>query len=130
MHGRTGAAQLQPSLVLKQRKDVLFVVVLDFVNTCLYIQAEVEIRPKNREPISEVLFVGGATRMPAVRRFVRNMTGLDPGESAVDPDMAVALGAAIQAASLSGEVEDLLLVDVWQVRGTCGCSLGVPFIYC
>jgi molecular chaperone DnaK (HSP70) len=43
-----------------------------------------------------VLLVGGSTRMPAVRRFVRNMTGLEPVEADVDPDLAVALGAALQ----------------------------------
>ena len=46
----------------------------------------VQLRPKRRAPISEVLLVGGATRMPAVQRFVRNMTGLQPREFVVDPD--------------------------------------------
>lgn len=46
-----------------------------------------QIRPKRRQPVSKVLLVGGATRMPAVRRFVRNMTGLDAEEELVDPDL-------------------------------------------
>ena len=47
----------------------------------------VQVRPKRRDPITRVLLVGGATRMPAFRRFVRNMTGLDAGgTAAVDPD--------------------------------------------
>lgn len=46
----------------------------------------VQLRPKRRAPVSEVLLVGGATRMPAVRRFVRNMTGLEPRGFTVDPD--------------------------------------------
>jgi heat shock 70kDa protein 1/2/6/8 len=49
--------------------------------------AGVQIRPKRRLPVGEVLLVGGATRMPAVRRFVKNMTGIDPKEFAVDPDL-------------------------------------------
>ena len=58
-----------------------------------------EIRPRKRAPLSAVLLVGGATRMPAVRAFLRNMTGLEPlgaGQGGVDPDEAVALGAAVQ----------------------------------
>jgi heat shock 70kDa protein 1/2/6/8 len=48
------------------------------------------LRPKRRQPISEVLLVGGATRMPAVHRFVANMTRLTPREFVVDPDQACA----------------------------------------
>jgi len=46
----------------------------------------VQVRPKRRAPITQVLLVGGATRMPAFRRFVRNMTGLEAKGAAVDPD--------------------------------------------
>lgn len=45
-----------------------------------------QLRPKRRAPISEVLLVGGATRMPAFRTFVTNMTGLVPRVALVDPD--------------------------------------------
>eukprot|EP00887_Chlorella_sp_A99_P001468 scaffold8.g1468.t1 len=72
------------------------------------------IRPKRRAPVGEVLLVGGATRMPAVRRFVRNMTGLEAKEFLVDPDLAVALGAAVQAGIYEGQVADLMVMDVWQ----------------
>ena len=47
-----------------------------------------QLRPKRRQPIGQVLLVGGATRMPAFRRFVQNMTGLQPRDSLVDPDEA------------------------------------------
>jgi molecular chaperone DnaK len=47
-----------------------------------------QLRPKRRQPISQVLLVGGATRMPAFRRFVQNMTGLRPQDTLVDPDEA------------------------------------------
>ncbi len=52
--------------------------------------------------------------MPAVRRFVRNMTGLEPELAAVDPDEAVALGAAIEAGRLQGEMEGVVVLDKWQ----------------
>jgi molecular chaperone DnaK len=74
----------------------------------------VQLRPRRRLPVSEVLLVGGATRMPAVRRFVKNMTGITPREASVDPDLAVALGAAVQAGVYQGSVGDLMVMDVWQ----------------
>jgi molecular chaperone DnaK len=73
-----------------------------------------EIRPKQRGAVSKVLLVGGATRMPAVKRFIKNMTGLEPEAAAVDPDEAVALGAAIQAGILQGEVSDMMVMEQWQ----------------
>jgi molecular chaperone DnaK len=61
--------------------------------------------------IDEVLLVGGSTRMPQVRQKVEEMTGQDPRKS-VNPDEAVALGAAIQGGVLSGDVDDIVLLDV------------------
>ncbi len=61
--------------------------------------------------IDEVVLVGGATRMPMVQEFVRRMTGKDPHRG-VNPDEVVAVGAAIQAGVLAGEVKDVLLLDV------------------
>ena len=74
----------------------------------------VQIRPKKRQPVSEILLVGGATRMPAVRKFVENMTGLIPKETNVDPDLAVAIGAAVQAGVFEGAISDVMIMDVWQ----------------
>ncbi|RMZ57040.1 hypothetical protein APUTEX25_002272, partial [Auxenochlorella protothecoides] len=62
----------------------------------------------------QVLLVGGATRMPGLRRFVKNMTGLEAEEQAVDPDLAVAAGAAICAGMRDGSMGDLMVMDVWQ----------------
>ena len=110
-----------------------------------------DMRPRvgSRAPLSRVLLVGGATRMPSVAAFVRNMTGLHesrivggsggartlaaPGRARggtnskgegegkgavsallVDPDEAVALGAAVQAGVLQGEVGDVMVLDQWQ----------------
>ncbi len=61
--------------------------------------------------ISEVVLVGGMTRMPAVQEAVRKLFGKDPHKG-VNPDEVVAVGAAIQAGVLGGEVKDILLLDV------------------
>jgi molecular chaperone DnaK len=61
--------------------------------------------------IDEVLLVGGSTRMPQVREKVEELTGQEPRKS-VNPDEAVALGAAIQGGVLSGDVDDIVLLDV------------------
>lgn len=61
--------------------------------------------------IDEVVLVGGSTRIPAVQELVRQMTGKAPCQG-VNPDEVVAVGAAIQAGVLAGEVKDVLLLDV------------------
>jgi molecular chaperone DnaK len=61
--------------------------------------------------LDRVVLVGGMTRMPAVRRLVRKLTGLEP-YAHIDPDQVVALGAAIQAGVLAGQVRNVTLVDV------------------
>src|SRR3989440_2982727 len=64
------------------------------------------------DDIDEVILVGGATRMPAVQNLVRRLTGGKEPNMTVNPDEVVAVGAAIQAAVLKGEVKDVLLLDV------------------
>ncbi|HWQ61291.1 MAG TPA: Hsp70 family protein, partial [Negativicutes bacterium] len=61
--------------------------------------------------LDEIILVGGSTRIPAVQRLVKALTGKDPNQS-VNPDEVVAVGAAIQAAVLSGELKDVVLLDV------------------
>jgi molecular chaperone DnaK len=61
--------------------------------------------------LDAVVLVGGATRMPMVQELVRKMTNKEPNKS-VNPDEVVAIGAALQAGVLSGEVDDVLLLDV------------------
>ncbi len=61
--------------------------------------------------IDEVLLVGGSTRIPAVQEAVKKATGKEPNKS-VNPDEAVAIGAAIQGGVLAGDVKDVLLLDV------------------
>ncbi|GMV87972.1 MAG: chaperone protein DnaK [Chthonomonas sp.] len=61
--------------------------------------------------IDEIILVGGSTRMPMVQDLVKQMTGKEPNRS-VNPDEVVAVGAAIQAGVLGGEVKDIVLLDV------------------
>jgi molecular chaperone DnaK len=62
--------------------------------------------------IDEVVLVGGATRMPMIQELVRSLTGGKEPHKGVNPDEVVAVGAAIQAGVLAGEVKDVLLLDV------------------
>src|ERR1700704_259021 len=64
------------------------------------------------DDIDEVILVGGSTRMPAVQALVRRLTGGKDPNMTVNPDEVVAVGAAIQAAVIKGEVKDVLLLDV------------------
>jgi molecular chaperone DnaK len=64
------------------------------------------------DDIDEVILVGGSTRIPAVQELVRRMTGGKEPNMTVNPDEVVALGAALQAGVLKGEVEDVVLLDV------------------
>ncbi|HEV2819500.1 MAG TPA: molecular chaperone DnaK [Solirubrobacteraceae bacterium] len=64
------------------------------------------------EDIDEVILVGGSTRIPAVQQLVRRMTGGKEPNMSVNPDEVVAIGAALQAGVLKGDVEDVLLLDV------------------
>ncbi len=65
----------------------------------------------SKNDIDQVLLVGGSTRIPAVQEAVRKALGKDPNHS-VNPDEAVAMGAAIQGGVISGDVKDVLLLDV------------------
>ncbi len=65
----------------------------------------------DKSKIDEVVMVGGSTRIPAVQQLVRQILGKEPNQS-VNPDEVVAVGAAVQAGVLSGEVKDILLLDV------------------
>ena len=65
----------------------------------------------SKSEINEVVLVGGSTRIPAVQALVKEYTGKEPNQS-VNPDEVVAVGAAIQAGVLAGEVKDIVLLDV------------------
>src|SRR6056300_1992610 len=75
----------------------------------------------DKSGIDEVVLVGGSTRMPAIQQLVESLTGKKPNK-AVNPDEVVAIGAAIQAGILAGEITDILLLDVTPL------SLGVETV--
>src|SRR6266478_1911283 len=64
------------------------------------------------QQINEVVLVGGSTRMPVIQQLVKNLLGGKEAHKGVNPDEVVAVGAAIQAGVLKGEVKDILLLDV------------------
>ena len=65
----------------------------------------------DKSDINEVVLVGGSTRIPAIKTLVESLTSKKPNQS-VNPDEVVAIGAAIQAGILAGEIKDILLLDV------------------
>jgi len=75
----------------------------------------------DKSSINEVVLVGGSTRIPAIQQLVQSLTGKKPNKS-VNPDEVVAIGAAIQAGILAGEITDILLLDVTPL------SLGVETV--
>ncbi len=64
-----------------------------------------------KDKIDEIILVGGSTRVPAVKKLVKELLGKEPNQT-VNPDEVVAIGAAIQAGVLTGEVDDIVLLDV------------------
>jgi molecular chaperone DnaK len=84
----------------------------DLVERCCGpVQAALADAKLTQKDIDEVILVGGSTRMPAVQKLVRELIGKDPNMG-VNPDEVVAIGAAIQAGVIAGEVKDVVLLDV------------------
>ena len=67
---------------------------------------------KDPSAVDHAILVGGATRMPTIQNLVRDLTGGKEPHKGVNPDEVVAVGAAIQAGVLKGDVKDILLLDV------------------
>ncbi|MEU9896007.1 molecular chaperone DnaK [Streptomyces phaeochromogenes] len=85
----------------------------DLVERCLGpVQQAMDDAKVSDNDIDEVILVGGSTRIPAVQSLVRRLTGGKDPNMSVNPDEVVAMGAAIQAGVLKGEVKDVLLLDV------------------
>ncbi|GAA0641580.1 molecular chaperone DnaK [Streptomyces thermocarboxydovorans] len=85
----------------------------DLVERCLGpVRQAMEDAKISENDIDEVILVGGSTRIPAVQALVRRLTGGKEPNMSVNPDEVVAMGAAIQAGVLKGEVKDVLLLDV------------------
>src|SRR6187200_153932 len=85
----------------------------DLVERCLGpVQQAMEDAKVTADDIDEVIIVGGSTRIPAVQALVRRLTGGKDPNMTVNPDEVVAVGAAVQAAVIKGDVQDVLLLDV------------------
>jgi molecular chaperone DnaK len=105
----TGPKHLTVSLMRATFEEITH----DLVERCLDPVRQAMSDAKITEPdIDEVLLVGGSTRIPAVQQLVRRLTGGKDPNMSVNPDEVVALGAAVQAGVLKGEVKDVLLLDV------------------
>lgn len=84
----------------------------EFIDRAMEItKRAMEASPFKKNEINEVVLVGGQTRMPAMQKAVKEFFGKEPNLS-VNPDEVVAIGAAIQAGVISGDVKDILLLDV------------------
>jgi molecular chaperone DnaK len=84
----------------------------DLIDRCRHpVEQSLKDAKLSKTDIDEVVLVGGSTRIPAVQELVKSILGKDPNQG-VNPDEVVAVGAAIQAGVLAGEVKDILLLDV------------------
>ena len=106
--GESGAGPTEVQLT----REIFEAQTADLVEACrsLFLQAVTD-AGLNMSALDHIVLVGGATRMPAIRRLVRELTGKDP-HAGIDPERVVAVGAALQAGVLLGERTGLLLVDV------------------
>lgn len=84
----------------------------DLIDRCrLPVENAIRDAKIDKSALDEIVLVGGSTRIPAVQELVKKVLGKDPNQT-VNPDEVVAVGAAIQAGVLAGEVKDILLLDV------------------
>ncbi len=103
-----GAKHLNLPLERKQYEEMVAPILERLREPCRQAMADARLSGKD---LSSVVLVGGSTRIPAVRRLVEEIFGRAPDHS-INPDEAVALGAAIQAGIMSGEIDEILLLDV------------------
>jgi molecular chaperone DnaK len=104
----TGPKHLNITLTRAKLEQLTEDLIERSVGPCTQALEDAGLKPEN---IDEVILVGGMTRMPAVREAVRRIFSKEPHKG-VNPDEVVAIGAAIQAGVLGGEVKDVLLLDV------------------
>ena len=104
----SGPKHLNLTLTLAKFEDLVSDLVERTVGPCIQALKDAGLR---KSEINEVILVGGSTRIPKIQEKVKEIFGKDPNKS-VNPDEVVALGAAIQGGVLSGDVDDILLLDV------------------
>merc|ERR1712232_1304363 len=105
---QTGPKHLQVPLSRSKLEQLVGPMIEKTTGPCEACNKDAGLKP---DEINEVLLVGGSTRMPLVSETVKKIYGKDPSK-AVNPDEAVAMGAAIQGGVLKGDVKDILLLDV------------------
>jgi molecular chaperone DnaK len=105
---KTGPKHIEKELT----RDIFENLCKDLINRCrIPVEKALNDARLEKSDINEVVLVGGSTRIPAIQKLVESLTGKKPNQS-VNPDEVVAIGAAIQAGILAGEIKDILLLDV------------------
>ncbi|MFH1548168.1 MAG: molecular chaperone DnaK [Candidatus Omnitrophota bacterium] len=104
----SGPKHLSIKLTRSQLEKLVDELIEKTIAPCKRALSDAKLKPEN---INEVILVGGQTRMPKVQEVVKNLFKKEPHKG-VNPDEVVAIGAAIQAGVLKGEVKDILLLDV------------------
>jgi molecular chaperone DnaK len=106
--GPSGPLHLERSMKRSELEILTRDLIQRTMDACQTVLKQAGLSPPN---IDQVVLVGGMTRMPAVQKAVKELFGREPSKS-VNPDEVVAVGAAIQGAALSGEIDEVLLLDV------------------
>ncbi len=105
---KTGPKHIEKELT----RDIFEKLCQELINRCrIPVEKSLNDARLDKSDINEIVLVGGSTRIPAVQKLVESLTGKKPNQS-VNPDEVVAIGAAIQAGILAGEIKDILLLDV------------------
>jgi molecular chaperone DnaK len=105
---KTGPKHIEKELT----RDVFENLCKELINRCrIPVEKALSDARLDKSDINEIVLVGGSTRIPAIQKLVESLTGKKPNQS-VNPDEVVAIGAAIQAGILAGEIKDVLLLDV------------------
>ncbi|MDG6933713.1 MAG: molecular chaperone DnaK [Nitrososphaerota archaeon] len=99
---------LHMTITRSKLEELAYPIVKRVADPIMKVLADAKVEPKD---VDKIILIGGQTRMPLVRKFIEDTIG-KPSERGVDPMECVAVGAAIQGAVLTGEVKDLLLLDV------------------
>ena len=115
---KTGPKHIQQDLT-REKFEILCKALIDRCR--IPVEKALKDAKLDKSGINEVVLVGGSTRIPAIQQLVESLTGKKPNKS-VNPDEVVAIGAAIQAGILAGEITDILLLDVTPL------SLGVETV--
>lgn len=105
---KTGPKHIEKELT----RDLFENLCAELINRCrIPVEKALNDARLDKKEINEIVLVGGSTRIPAIQNLVESLTNKKPNQS-VNPDEVVAIGAAIQAGILAGEIKDVLLLDV------------------